>query len=397
MKNITMITMFLAILLGGCDKLSEGGDSLKEKLSWIYTEETDKLNNIKIQKVKRDFKNPEGVVQADVEFQCRSGKELTLKISSFQTKADKGTLPGAALMFKTPSSMLKGVYFVKTRNGDSKLVFPVISQNVYSNVAEISLKGMSFNRAEISAITNFVNIELSMLDPGYKIAIDGNEIQKSFKSNEWTIEIPTEVGVVTPTIDMSHKNIQKVFEACAWTPDFLSAKTPPASQSQDGIETKVVALEKKESATRSHCKSDEHVQFTAEMGKFNSGKFTSNNKILSLCSDQNLTSYIEYRYGVIGSPEIIISAPKEGQVIYETTANDPKSSNTELTFIKGNYKYTVSTCSGMTCDENISSLTVFNGDKQLTQLIASNEGLVTKLFDNSFETKNPNNKLFKKR
>lgn len=391
MKKVIFTALTSTILLGACDKAQEGTDRLIEKLSWVYSESEDKLNNIKIQKVKKEFKNPEGTIQADLEFQCSAGKELTLQISTYQTKLDKGTMPGSALILKSPSSLLKGVALVKTRNGENKLAFPVVSENTYSNIAKISMKGVGFTPAQLSSIKKFVNVELSISDPGFAIAVDGNEIPGLFKSNEWVIEIPTEFGLVTPSIDMSNKNILKVFESCNWAPGFMNNDL-----NKINAPSKQVA-ENKNPSNVSHCKPDEVIQFTAEMGKLSSGKFASNDKILSLCSDQNLSSYIEYRYGKLGSPEMMISVPSDGQVVYETTANDPKSANTELTFTKGSYKYTVSTCSGMTCEENVSSLTVFNGDKQLTHLIASNDGLVTKLFDNSFDVKNPNNKLFKKK
>lgn len=235
-KNNAVALIGLSIsLLVGCDKLNESSDRIKDKLSWVYTEDVDKLNNYKIQKAKKEFKNTEGTLQADVEFQCSAGKVLTLQIGTYQTKAIDGTYPGASLKFKSTSA---NVEFIKTRTGETKLAFPLLGDKDFNNIAKISLKGIDVTG--LGGLPNLLlmiqaNVDLS--SQGYKLAADGKEIPKFFKTSEWIIEVPTENGTIIPEIDMAHKNIQKIFESCNWTPEFMSSEGKSSgAQSTAGVQ-----------------------------------------------------------------------------------------------------------------------------------------------------------------
>jgi hypothetical protein len=217
----------LATLLSGCDKLNDFTGQIKEKSPWIYSEVTDKLNNSKIIKAKKDFKNAERTMQADVEFQCSAGKALVLQIGTFQTKLVDGIHPGASLNFSSTNE--SEVDFVKTRTGENKIAFPILSDKEFSNIAKISLTGI--NMEGIKGLTSLItmmtaNVEIG--NQGYKLAADGKEIPKFFKTSDWVIEIPTEYGKIVVEIDLANKDIQKVFEACSWKPTFLNTLAPTA-------------------------------------------------------------------------------------------------------------------------------------------------------------------------
>jgi len=131
-----IILFSLATLLSGCDKWNDIVGRIKEKSPWVYAEEIDKLNNSKIIKAKKDFKNAEGTIQADVEFQCSAGKALTLQIGTYQTKVINGNHPGASLNFNSTNE--SDVDFVKTRTGENKIAFPILSDKEFNNIAKIS-------------------------------------------------------------------------------------------------------------------------------------------------------------------------------------------------------------------------------------------------------------------
>ena len=251
MKKYLLI-ICAAILLSGCDKLNDVIDRFKEKTSWVYAEEIDKLNNSKIYKTKKEFKNPEGSVQSDVEFQCNSEKSLTLQISTYQTKEVNGKYPGASLVFNSTNE--SDVDFVKSRTGENKIAFPILSDKEFNNIAKISLTGI--NMVGISGLPSLIkmmtaNVEIS--GQGYKLAVDGKEIQKFFKTPDWVIEVPTESGKIIVEVDLTNKNIQKVLEVCMWKPEFLNtlapAAAPQASAAAQSTDSKSEPVNTKASST----------------------------------------------------------------------------------------------------------------------------------------------------
>jgi hypothetical protein len=227
-----IFTITLIALLSGCDKWNDIVGRIKEKSPWVYSEETDKLNNSKIIKAKKDFKNAEGTVQADVEFQCSAGKVLILQIGTYQTKVVDGNHPGASLNFNSTDE--SEVDFVKTRTGENKIAFPILSDKEFNNIAKISLTGI--NMTGINGFTSLIkmmtaNVEIG--NQGYKLAADGKEIPQFFKTSDWVIEIPTANGKIVIEIDLANKDIQKVFEACSWKPEFSNTVAQAAAtQSQ---------------------------------------------------------------------------------------------------------------------------------------------------------------------
>ena len=74
-----IFTVALIALLSGCDKWNDIVGQIKEKSPWVYSEDTDQLNNSKLFVAKREYKNKEGTVQSAMEFQCDAKKILKLK------------------------------------------------------------------------------------------------------------------------------------------------------------------------------------------------------------------------------------------------------------------------------------------------------------------------------
>jgi len=253
----------LAAFLSGCDKLNDIIDRFKEKTSWVYIEETDKLNNLKIFVAKNKYKNKEVTVQADTEFKCEANKGLMLTITTFQTAVANGQHPGSALIVEAlkynehydfqntdinTKTLVKLTYnkenkidYLKTRNGDVKLAFPVIFDKRFNNSIGLALTGVNLspdaiqnenfkiftggNLAEVRAIS----IDKKLKDSGYLLAADREKITEFFKTKYWVLEIPTENGAIVADIDLSNSSIQKVFEACSWKPAFLSNAAPAAA------------------------------------------------------------------------------------------------------------------------------------------------------------------------
>ena len=71
------------------------------------------------------------------------------------------------------------------------------------------------------------NVEIG--NQGYKLAADGKEIPQFFKTSDWVIEIPTANGKIVVEMDLANSNIQKVFQACSWAPEFTKGVAPAAA------------------------------------------------------------------------------------------------------------------------------------------------------------------------
>jgi hypothetical protein len=231
-----IFVIFLATFLSGCDKLNDIVGRVKEKSPWVYSEETDKLNNTKMFVAKKNYKNKEGTVQADTEFQCDSRKELWLQITTFEANPVNGKLPGTALILNKGETKITSAFeYIKTRNGDAKIALYAIADENYENSAKLLLSG--FNLDELKR-TGGQGLGLAVLidelsavlrNQGYVLAADKKEISKLFKNKDWIVEIPTQNGVVIAEIDLSNPTIQKVFDACSWKPEFLNAVAPAAA------------------------------------------------------------------------------------------------------------------------------------------------------------------------
>ena len=217
-------------MLTGCDKFNDIVGRIKEKSPWVYSEETDKINNTKLFVAKKTFQNKEGTTQVDAEFQCNSIKALTLQVKSFETKQVDGKYAGSTLNFSEGTTKItEGFAYAKTRNGDIKVAFPIISDEKFNNSAQISLTG--FKLDGLQGITLKIaagELAAELAGSGFKIAVDGKEIPKFLKTKDWVVEIPTQSGIVVAEIDLSNQYIQKVFEACSWKPAFLESAAPVA-------------------------------------------------------------------------------------------------------------------------------------------------------------------------
>ena len=226
MKKYIFLAPIVLTMLTGCDKLSEVIDRIKGGSSWEYSEDIDKLNNTKIFKAKKEYKNSEKTVQADLEFQCGSGKSLTLEIATYETRQVNGKFPGVTLKFQPVNA--KSGDFSKTRNGEQKIAFPVLSDKDFDNIAKLSLTGIgmtgfSGQLGGLMLMAQFLEAGIILNSQGYDLALEGKNIPKLFKTKDWIIEIPTENGAIVAEIDLSNKNIQKVFEACSWKPEFMNS------------------------------------------------------------------------------------------------------------------------------------------------------------------------------
>ena len=147
-KHILIIS--LATLLSGCDKFNDIVGRIKEKSPWVYSEETDKLNNSNVFIAKKEFRNKEETAQADVEFQCASKKVLSMRMKTYTTKQVKGEYPGTAMMFSSTADYNEsnGINYIKTRNGDFKIAFPVYMERGIDNSAHIFMTGLKLSGLE---------------------------------------------------------------------------------------------------------------------------------------------------------------------------------------------------------------------------------------------------------
>jgi hypothetical protein len=89
-------------------------------------------------------------------------------------------------------------------------------------------------------------------------------------------------------------------------------------------------------AENNHCTKEEKVVFSCTVGK----------KVVSVCASQNLSpseGYMQYRFGKIGSPELLIPQLNEHPLKYvEVDAYQAASgSNGSMMFKNGEFEYTV--------------------------------------------------------
>jgi hypothetical protein len=252
MRKLIILLFLSTLTLVGCDRrisravgdLYDLGKSffaaedqvsykITGKPSWAYSEEIDKLNNIKIQKATREFRNNDDTVKFDVEFQCHANKALILQIGAYETKLSNGRYyEGSMLKLENIEG---GTDFIKTRTGSNKLAFPVSEEQEFGNIAKFSLLGINSGGVEALKVLaiELANLQLSLnaSTVGYKYAADGDQIKKAFTTSEWIIEVKTEDGKAILDLDLSHRSILKVFDACSWSPEFVRQqdnKTPLA-------------------------------------------------------------------------------------------------------------------------------------------------------------------------
>ena len=226
-----IFTIALIALLSGCDKWNDIVDRIKEKDPWVYSEDTDQLNNTKILVAKKRYRNKEATAQVDMEFQCDADKVLNLQMKSYGMNLQDGKYPGTALNFGEGETDITEVWsYIKTRNGDIKIAFIVLQDENYNNSAKMILSGYDFDSPEalpIKATVKALAAELTKI--GYKFTINREEILELFKTKDWIIEVPTQSGVVVAEIDLSNREIQKVFQACFWAPEFTKGIAPAAA------------------------------------------------------------------------------------------------------------------------------------------------------------------------
>ena len=244
-----IFTVALIALLSGCDKWNDIVGRVKEKDPWVYSEDTDQLNNTKIFVAKKRYKNKEATAQVDMEFQCDADKVLNLQMKSYEMNLQNGKYLGTALNFGEGETDLTEIWsYIKTRNGDIKIAFIVLQDENYNNSAKVILSGYDFDSPEalpIKITVKALAAELTKL--GYKFTINREEILELFKTKDWIIEVPTQSGVVVAEIDLSNKEIQKVFQACSWAPEFTKGVAPAAPaavvQAPSGVQPKNISPE----------------------------------------------------------------------------------------------------------------------------------------------------------
>jgi hypothetical protein len=202
MKKILLSFLFVPLLISGCDQINSN--------SWSYKEEVDKLNNSKILVSSRIFKSNDFNGQVFLDFQCDSNKVLTLNIGTYESTSVKDEYPPVPLKFFTAFN--SNIEFLKSRSGGNKISFPVIDNKDFNNIAKISLSGIQLYVPDYQA-------QYSKPE-GYTLHTKSDLIQKLFIEKDWIVEIPTAKGTITPTIDLSDSNIQKIFNACLWQPAF---------------------------------------------------------------------------------------------------------------------------------------------------------------------------------
>lgn len=118
------------------------------------------------------------------------------------------------------------------------------------------------------------------------------------------------------------------------------------------------------------CKPSEKTLFWIAMGKLKDDAFVSNKKSVSLCTEGANTPLktLIYRYGTTEKIELEFSAPKAGKFDYLVERNSPRGVDYMIEFNRGKYKYTLSTCLGMTCAPFPTTLTVSLSGKNIAEL-----------------------------
>lgn len=197
---VLALALFANVFQGVYKEFKGGGlEKLISSYSdpWEFSEKLDKLSNEKTVAAKRRFKDKDApFVLADVEIQCNaSTKKLNTVITTFNSQDKNGVLDAMPL-----KKDLIGFTPVKARSG-SEVINLLVATKEYNNRIMIDLSEGDSSAAE------------------------------HFLSNEWVINIPTQQGEITVTVDLNAQNVKKVYTACGWTPKYLE-HAPVISLSQ---------------------------------------------------------------------------------------------------------------------------------------------------------------------
>jgi len=144
-------------------------------------------------------------------------------------------------------------------------------------------------------------------------------------------------------------------------------------------------------SAQSLCKSGESVLFNAKMGRLKGDSFVRNGKTLSLCGDKdkNPLKTLTYRYGSSEKVELEFSAPKDGRFSFDVSRNSPRGVDYSIEFQRGQFKYELNACLGMTCDQYDTKLVVYQNAKQIAEITADLADKVDDFFGDIIEEDTP--------
>ncbi len=108
----------------------------------------------------------------------------------------------------------------------------------------------------------------------------------------------------------------------------------------------------------------------------------ANGKTVSLCSNgsSGVAESLVYRYGSASKIELEFLAPDEGLFFYDFERNDSKSVDYKIYFNKGDTRYQISICHGMTCESEATHLIVFQNKKIVAKLGVERSSAVDNIF-----------------
>lgn len=204
----------MLISLSGCDDVINAVDNGVVELQkatekgWGYSTKVDKLTQAHSASAIREFTDKDvDFVRVDVELICKNGKELTGKITTYDTRSDKdGNMEGVRMSYNSDK-----INFIKTRSGKNPINY-LISLPKYNNE-------MLFNVAHPDDGAGDLLYQLSLF--GINIP---EESASLMVSNEWIVRIETTLGNPTITVDFNDPIVKKVTSQCKWKPAF--AKVP---------------------------------------------------------------------------------------------------------------------------------------------------------------------------
>jgi hypothetical protein len=192
--NKILLSLLTLFLITGCEKFKDVAGS-----DWEYSETIDKISGEKTITSEKRFEEKDApLVLVDMKMQCETkSKTLSATITTYDSHEKDGRLNPMPMTLE--KNLFPPTNIIETRSGQSQ--FNVLaSQDKYNNVVAIFLS---------DAIYGGIFPTPSLAD--------------KFMTKEWIIRVPTQQGTPTITIDMSDSNIHKVYEACDWTPQYLSS------------------------------------------------------------------------------------------------------------------------------------------------------------------------------
>ena len=130
------------------------------------------------------------------------------------------------------------------------------------------------------------------------------------------------------------------------------------------------------------CKPSEMLYFSAYTGKPVGDSFVRNNKLISLCGivEKGVMQTLSYRFGTLAKVELEFNAPKDGNFTYFAERNSPRGVDYAVSFLRGDFKYQLNSCLGMTCNQYSVELIVYRKDKVIATIVGDNADLIDNFF-----------------